>query len=183
MLSLPPMEYGSVADWLSGVGTLLAVIVALWVAGAQQREDRRARRRRELEVKAESQAIIDQAIKLAELIDKNCQSILESLDEEAAGARPELTTEEAAHQYIMLNARAVACLHDMNGLRQQIIAIQSAAAVNVRAFIEISRMAYEADIGYVRNIDHRKVPKYELMRVQHDMGKRIEELQRIRAAL
>lgn len=63
------------------------------------------------------------------------------------------------------------------------LALQTAAAGNVRAFIEISRMAYEADIGYVRNIDHRKVPMWEMKRLLHDMEQRIARLKEIASAL
>lgn len=38
------MQWGSIADWVSGIGSILASIVALHLAGAQRRAQRRAER-------------------------------------------------------------------------------------------------------------------------------------------
>lgn len=170
MLSRYALEFGSVADWVSGVGTLLAVGVALWIAGSQQRAERTDRRRRQDEQRASTRNIINEAVALAEQLSGRCQSILESRQQSEEVA--ELAGRTVPDRLIHLTAQDIYWLHDVAGLRQQMLALQRVGISNVRAYIEISRMAYEADIGYVRDIDPRNVPRTELMRVIHDMGLR-----------
>ncbi|GAB5350379.1 hypothetical protein [Qipengyuania sp. 483] len=177
------LDYGSIADWVAGVGTLLAVVAALWIAGAQNRAAKADRRRANDEDRQRSSYIIREAIHLGEKISAECQSILDHGEELAKGADLPTTPAKKQSEFINTTATIIAKLHEMQGLRQQLLALQTFKSGSVSAFVEISRLVYETDIGYTRNIDPTKVPKWELLRVMHDVRNRMERLAEIRSDL
>lgn len=177
------IDYGSIADWVAGVGTLLAVVAALWIAGTEQRHARRARERHESEQIAQSKQVIEEAIRLAEKIGEHCQTLLTDRERLAADEGGVEHAQAEATDPFLLTARGFFCIHEIAGLRQQVLALQSFGVDSARAYVEISRMAYEADITYPRTIDHRKVSTSELMRVKHDMEVRAGALKEIIACL
>lgn len=168
------IDYGSLADWVAGVGTLLAVIAALWIAGSQQRAETASRIQLSIDAKARTKRIVREASEIAAQISQRSQQILsrrEAIDTEDSQIKA--ATDE---KFIWLHATVIQYLHEMSGFREQLIALCRFPIDDVSAFVIINRMAHEADIGYMRNIDHRRVPKFELQRVVHDMEQRRNEL-------
>lgn len=172
-------DYGSVADWVAGLGTLLAIIAALWIAGIQQRDARKAREAEALAFHAQNQKIVAEAIRLATQIEQHCEMMLSDRD---ALKQPSDPSEGNLPDARFLAARGFFLLHEIEGLRQQVIALQAFGVNDARAHIEIGRMAYEATIDFPRNIDHRRVSTSEIMRVSHDMRKRAEALSQVASA-
>ena len=126
------IDWGNVASWVSGMGTLAAIIVALWIAGSERRS---AARLRDIEVN--------------EAHERRAQVICEAI--RLAG-----DIEAKANSYVQLtslggglgDAKMHEVIADIDGARSQLQALQQFPMTDPRVFTEIGRIVHESVIGH-----------------------------------
>lgn len=120
-------DWGNVADWISGLGTLIAVGAAIWIAGTEQRSVVRQRKidenvafEKRSHVKAEAIRLIGQA-------------------EAIALAHLAILKAESVGSYTTIKE----FVYGIEGIRAQLISLQHFPIADPRLFSEIGRTAHE----------------------------------------
>lgn len=121
------VDYGNVADWASGVGSLAAVIAALWVAGSQARAAARVRVAEEAERVQRRAQVVAEAIRLAGEV------------EAKATSRAQLARLGGANSA----SDTVELMEEIASVRSQIEALQKFPMTDPRVFSEIGRLAHD----------------------------------------
>lgn len=117
------IDYGNIADWVSGIGAFLAVAVALRIAGAQQRSAEQ-QRQVEFALAFERRAqIISEGIRLTGQIEAIAKRGIQ-------GENTPATVKEVVDQ--------------IDGVRSQIAALQSFPMDDPRLFAELGRVGHDS---------------------------------------
>ena len=116
-------DLGNVADWVSGIGALIGVLAALWIAGTQQRSVKQ-QRNVEYALAFERRAqIIAEAIRLSGQIKSIAQRGIQ-------GENTPSTVKDVVDQ--------------IDGIRSQIDALQGFPMDDPRLFAELGRISHES---------------------------------------
>jgi hypothetical protein len=129
------VDWGNIADWVSGFGSLAAVLAALYIAGNERRSAERHRRIAENVEFGRRAKVIAEAIRLAAQI------------------------EALAGQYIQLSSpsdkqplwRRVEVLKEIEGIRRQLSSLQQFPISDPRLFVEIGLTVHECHVD--RDLD------------------------------
>jgi hypothetical protein len=121
-------DWGNVADWVSGIGALAAVIAALWIAGSERRSADRARKIAESEAYQRRAQVIGEAIRLAADIEAKATSYVQ------------LTTFGGGE------LKKTEVIGEIEGIRSQLQALQQFPMTDPRVFAEIGRIIHESTI-------------------------------------
>lgn len=120
-------DFGNVADWVSGLGAMAAVLVALHIANNQARTAQKLRLIEANEAHARRALVITEAMRLTGQI------------EALAGGYSQLTTLGGGDS----KSRKVELLDEIAGVRSQIEALQRFPVSDPRLFAEIGRIAHD----------------------------------------
>lgn len=120
-------DWGSIADWVSGISTFAAVVAALWIASNQERSARRQRHRKELEEAKAMAAIRAEAIRLAGEVQALAASYVQLA--KLGGGNTQSRCEEL--------------VDSIGGVQSQLEALQHFPMTDPRLFAEIGRLATE----------------------------------------
>lgn len=123
-------EWGNIADWVSGLGALGAIIVALRIAGSERRSAALLREIEANEDHARRAQVIAEAIRLAAEIEAKANSYAQLI---AFGGGDSETRKHEA-------------IADIEGIRSQLQALQQFPITDPRIFTEIGRMIHESRI-------------------------------------
>lgn len=123
-------DWGNVADWVSGIGTFIAVVAALYIAGNEQRSAEKARAIASNEELGRRAQVIAEAIRLAGEVEALAASY---------------------NQLVSLGggegvSRRVDLLDDIAGIQRQLDSLQQFPITDPRLFAEIGRTAYECRV-------------------------------------
>lgn len=149
-------DWGNIADWVSGLGALAAVVAAVVIATQQSREAANLRRiaiNEEIERKAHVAA---EAIRLAAAIQSQAASYAQLM-------------RLGGSDYTQRKAELA---NEINGLRGQLSALQQFPIADPRLFSEIGRMIHDSRVdasflnasGSVSEIEMRDLAKAMLAR-------------------
>ncbi len=122
------IDWGNAADWVSGIGSLLAVGAALWIAFGQERNARRLRREAKNEEHERKARLISEVIRLTAAIEAVANAGATLVDF-GGGRSGSLTSHK----------------DDIDGLRLQLKAIQQFPQTDPRIFGEIGRIIQESE--------------------------------------
>lgn len=122
-------DWGNAADWVSGIGSLLAVGAALWIAFGQERNARRLRRESKNEEHERKAHLIGEVIRLTAAIEAVACAGATLLN--LGGGRSDSLT---SHK------------DDIDGLRLQLKALQQFPQTDPRIFGEIGRIIQESEL-------------------------------------
>ncbi|MBH1945500.1 hypothetical protein I5L01_14840 [Erythrobacter sp. YJ-T3-07] len=123
-------DWGNVADWVSGLGALLAVIVALRIAGTERRSAAHLRTIEANEALERRSQIKSEAIRIAGAIEAEALSYFQ-LSSLGGG-----DSEAKKHEVIAT----------IKSVRSQLEALQNFPMNDPRLFTEIGRMVHESRI-------------------------------------
>lgn len=123
-------DWGNVADWLSGIGTFIAVVAALYIAGNERRSAEKARQIASNEEYERRAQVIGEAIRLAGEV------------EALAASYAQLVSFGGGDGV----SRRVDLLDDIEGIRRQLDSLQQFPITDPRLFAEIGRTAYECRV-------------------------------------
>lgn len=118
-------DWGNIADWVSGIGTFAAVLTALLIAGNEHRVGARHRREAENQEIGRRAQIIAEAIRLAGEAEAIAGKFVGQVDN-GGGERLSQKRE---------------LIDDLDGVRNQILALQQFPMSDPRLFAEIGRIA------------------------------------------
>jgi hypothetical protein len=123
-------DWGNVADWVSGIGTFIAVVAALYIAGNERRSAEKAREIAANEEYGRRAQVIAEAIRLAGEVEALATSY---------------------NQLVSLGggnglSRRVDLLDDIEGIRRQLDSLQQFPITDPRVFAEIGRIAHECRV-------------------------------------
>lgn len=124
------VDYGNIADWIAGLGSLAAVIAALWIAGSQNRNAARLRAIEANEAHGRRAQVIAEAIRLA--ADVEAQAMGYAQLTSLGGDDAETRKHEVAA--------------DIAGLRSQREALQRFPGTDPRVFTEIGRAVHDCRV-------------------------------------
>lgn len=130
MFCLQAVDWGNVADWISGIGTFIAVVAALYIAGNEQRSSEKARKiasNEELERRAQ---VVAEAIRLAGEV----QALASGYDQLVSFGGGDGVSKKAD------------LLDNIGGIQRQLESLQRFPMTNPRLFAEIGRTAYECRV-------------------------------------
>lgn len=122
------VDWGNSADWVSGIGSLLAVGAALWIAFGQERNARRLRREARNEEHERKAHLIGEVIRLTGAIEAVATAGATLVDF-GGGRNGSLTSHK----------------DDIEGLRMQLKALQQFPQTDPRIFGEIGRIIHESE--------------------------------------
>jgi len=123
-------DWGNVADWVAGIGTFVAVAVALYIAGSERRSAERQRQIRANEDYERRAQVIAEGIRLAGEV------------EALAGNYVQLVTLGGGSS----QANRADLLDDLDGIRRQLESLQKFPISDPRLFAEIGRAAYDCRV-------------------------------------
>lgn len=123
-------DWGDVADWVSGIGTFIAVVAALYIAGSERRS---AEKQREIASNVE--------------LERRAQVIAETI--RLAGEVEALATNY--NQLVSFGggdglSRKVDLLDNIEGIRRQLDSLQEFPITDPCLFAEIGRTAFECRV-------------------------------------
>lgn len=148
-------DWGTVADWVSGMGTFLAVGTALWIASNQERSANRQRRRNELEEAKRTASIRAEAIRLAGEVQAIAANYVQLVTLGGGNTR----------------SRREELVSSIGGVQSQLEALQHFPMADPRLFAEIGRLATECRLepelaeqntSYAEQIMRRLMEKMEV---------------------
>lgn len=120
-------DFGNVADWVSGLGALAAVIVALYIANNQARAVEKIRQLEANEAHSRKALVIAEAIRLAGEIEAHAIGYSQLVTMGGGDSR----------------TKKLALLAEIDGVRSQIEALQRFPLSDPRLFTEIGRIAHD----------------------------------------
>ncbi len=124
------VDWGNVADWVSGIGTLIAVVAALYIVGNEHRSAEKAREIASNEELDRLGQIIAEAIRLAGEVEGLASSYDQLVN---FGGGDGLS-------------RKSDLVDNIDGIRRQLETLQKFPMADPRLFAEIGRTAYECRV-------------------------------------
>lgn len=121
-------DWGNIADWVSGLGALGAVIVALWIAGSERRSAALLREIEANEVYEQRAQVIAEAIRLVADIEAKARSFAQVAA--LGGGHGDSNKHEI--------------MAEIAGIRSQLQALQQFPIKDPRVFSEIGRMVHDS---------------------------------------
>lgn len=122
------VDWGNAADWVSGIGSLLAVGAALWIAFGQERNARRLRQQARNEEHERKAHLVGEVIRLTAAIEATATAGA-TLGDLGGGQNGGLMSHK----------------NDIDGLRLQLRALQQFPQTDPRVFGEIGRILHESE--------------------------------------
>lgn len=123
-------DWGNVADWVAGIGTFVAVAVALYIAGNERRSAERQRQIQRNEDYERRAQVIAEGIRLAGEVEALAENYVQLVTLGGGSSQ----------------ANRADLLDDLEGIRRQLESLQKFPTTDPRLFAEIGRAAHDCRV-------------------------------------